>query len=136
VESEEEEASEEDTSSDEGDTLQNLQKRFGVAPTKKRVSLIYDKGWWYGMCPLCPQQLSDSEESSSEEESEEESEDESEEATSSEEDVPIKAKPQAAAKAAKGKQKKKESNDSAESKEGSSLLDLDDCEAVCLRVCV
>ena len=43
-ESEEEgEESEEDTSSDEGDTLQNLQKRFGVAPTKKKVCFLPER---------------------------------------------------------------------------------------------
>lgn len=34
---EEEESESEETSSDEGDTLQNLQKRFGVASKKKKV---------------------------------------------------------------------------------------------------
>ena len=108
---EEEEETEGETSSDEGDTLENLQKRFGVSkPTKKRV---------------------ESSEESSEEDSEEDSE--SEEETSSAEEGAETVPPPSRSKA-KGKistttaattKKKQESGGTGGS---DSLLDLDDCE--------
>lgn len=111
---EEESESGDESSSDEGDTLRNLQKRFGVSAKKKGVS--------------------ESEETSSEEESSEEESESGEEESSEEEDSPVKAKPQAAAasKASKDKQAKKKAAEDdplrVDTKD-SSLLDLDDWEA-------
>jgi len=129
-----EETESEQTSSDEGDTLENLQKRFGVAPTKKKQvsgkrerespgfrDTFESLHCWLAGCWLV--QVSSESETSGTEDSEEDSSSEEEE-SSSEEETPI-TKP--SSKASKKPPAKKKDDLTVEPRD-SSLLDLDDCE--------